>query len=259
MNIITLALSFLIVMFVVLGGCSKSSPPTPAPQAPKKVSTPEVPAVAPKMATSMATSSTLSKTAPGGSARPAAPMTPEAASSSSIKGTNQNSSEKPAIALITGVAPTVSVKPVPSAAGTMLNPGLTSALSTSMPAKLLDSSPVYSYNPEGKKDPFMTYLQGANPAKTVKTSIPLLNYSLGDLKLVAVMVIKKNKFLAMVQTPDSKGYVVKLGMEIGINHGRVHEINDHSISVEEEFTEIGGEKKKRTVVLSLHPPEEGQL
>lgn len=234
MKMIKLSVSFLIVLFVALGGCSKSSPPAPAPQAPKKAASPVVPATPPKMVTSMATSSTLSKTAP--------PL-----------------SLKPAVAVTTGAAPTAPLRTAPSSVAAMPNVALTSTITTTAPAKLLESSPVYSYNPEGKKDPFMTFLQGANPSKAVKASIPLLNYSLGDLKLVAVMILKKNKFLAMVQTPDSKGYVVKPGMEIGINHGRVREITDHSISVEEEFTEIGGEKKKRTVVLSLRPPEEGQL
>ena len=138
---------------------------------------------------------------------------------------------------------------------------LTSVSGTTAPAGAppQPAARAYSYNPEGRRDPFAAYLLGPVQNKSVKASIPLLNYPLSDLKLVAVMVMKKNRYLAMVQTPDSKGYVVKLGMEIGIYHGHVREITDHPISVVEEFTEIGGEKKKRNTILSLRPPEEGQL
>lgn len=259
MKTIKLPVSFLILMLVAFSGCSKSSPPAPPPQAAKKQALPVAPATPPKIATSMATSSAPSKTAPGESAVSAAPMTPEAASSSSMKTTPSTDSFNPADASTTVAAVTAPSKMNSQAASANQNAAQTSTNTATPPAKPAESLPVYSYNPEGKKDPFMTFLLGANPAKAVKTSIPLLNYSLGDLKLVAVIVLKKNKYLAMVQTPDSKGYVVKTGMEIGINHGRVHEITDHSISVEEEYTEIGGEKKKRTIILSLRPPEEGQL
>ncbi|MBI1824321.1 MAG: pilus assembly protein PilP [Nitrospirae bacterium] len=222
-------------MFLLSEGCSKKSPPVPP--APVKPATVPASPIQPKMATSTAPSTTLHPATAPDVSRPAASVTPAMATSFGME-TSENGAKKPALAMTEGVN------------------------STTLPANSIKSPgvlPVYSYNAEGRKDPFATFLQGTNSKRTIKTSIPLLNYSLSDLKLVAVMIIKKHQFLAMVQTPDSKGYVVKPGMEIGINRGRVHEITDHSISVEEEFTEIGGEKKKRTIVLSLHPPEEGQL
>ena len=118
--------------------------------------------------------------------------------------------------------------------------------------------PVYSYNPEGRKDPFKTFLQGGTP-KISNPAFPLLNYPLSDLRLVAVMVVRKNHYLAMVQTPDGKGYTIRPGMEVGINRGKIIDMTSQSVSIEEEYTEISGEKKKRTVVLSLRPPEEGQI
>ncbi len=120
--------------------------------------------------------------------------------------------------------------------------------------------PVFSYNPEGKRDPFKPYLEAGLVSKTAKNNVfPLLNFPLSDLRLVAVIGISKNRYLAMVQTPDGKGYTIRAGMEIGSNRGKIKEIDSHSVSIEEEYTEMSGEKKKRMVVLSLHPPEEGQI
>jgi type IV pilus assembly protein PilP len=121
--------------------------------------------------------------------------------------------------------------------------------------------PVYIYNPEGKRDPFKPFLEAGLVSKTAKKNIvfPLLNFPLSDLKLVAVIGISRNRYIAMVQTPDGKGYTVKAGMEIGSGGGIIKIIDHLSISIEEEYTEMSGEKKKRMIVLSLHPPEEGQI
>ncbi len=127
------------------------------------------------------------------------------------------------------------------------------ALNASPPAPV-----VYAYNPEGRKDPFRPFLLGGSP-RVSNPAFPLLNYPVSDLKLVAILGLKKNNFLAMVQTPDGKGYTIRIGMEVGINRGKVIELTNQSVSIEEEYTEENGEKKKRTIILSLRPPEEGQI
>jgi Tfp pilus assembly protein PilP len=226
---------FALTMILVAEGCSKKSASVPA--APVKSANDSASPMQPKMAVTTAGNSSVRTASPANNVRPNASTTPAMSITSGVVNANI-STNKPVVAMTDRMNPTT------------LSNGL---------VKPQDVQPVYSYISEGRKDPFATYLQGSNSKKANKTSIPLLNYPLADLRLVAVIIVKKHQFLAMIQTPDSKGYVVKPGAEIGINHGRIHEITDHSISVEEEFTEIGGEKKKRTIVLSLHPPEEGQL
>lgn len=131
---------------------------------------------------------------------------------------------------------------------------------TTPPALKADPPPpaVYAYNPEGRKDPFKPFLLGGS-SRVSNPAFPLLNYPVSDLKLVAIMGLKKNHFLAMVQTPDGKGYTIRAGMEVGINRGKVKEVTSQSVFIEEDYTEVSGEKKKRTVILSLRPPEEGQI
>ncbi|MHB8483930.1 MAG: pilus assembly protein PilP [Nitrospiria bacterium] len=117
--------------------------------------------------------------------------------------------------------------------------------------------PVYVYNPEGKRDPFKTYSLAEN-SRMARPAFPLLNYPLSDLKLVAILAMRKNH-LALVQTPDGKGYTIRVGMEVGFNRGKVMEITSQSVTIEEEYREATGEKKKRNIVLSLRRPEEGQI
>ncbi len=61
---------------------------------------------------------------------------------------------------------------------------------------------------------------------------------------------------AMVQTPDGKGYTVRVGTRIGSNQGVVKRITAQSVVVEERYTDVFGENKTREVVLNLGPSGE---
>jgi type IV pilus assembly protein PilP len=218
---------FLIAALAVSGGCSSPSAPSKAPPS--------------------AGNNTPKAQSPKSVATPPVPATTSQAGSTSPASVN-----KPPIP-VSAVTPQMAVT---SSSGATSS----SAASAAQPPVMLPR-PVYSYNPEGKRDPFKTFLEASLVSKSAKKNnvFPLLNFPLSDLRLVAVIGISKNRYLAMVQTPDGKGYTVKAGMEIGSNRGKIKEIDNHSISIEEEYTEMSGEKKKRMVVLSLRPPEEGQI
>jgi type IV pilus assembly protein PilP len=62
---------------------------------------------------------------------------------------------------------------------------------------------------------------------------------------------------AMLQTPDGKGYTVKVGTAVGNRDGVVSKIKPDQIVVKERYTDIFGERKDESVVLDLHLPEEG--
>ncbi|MBI1819789.1 MAG: pilus assembly protein PilP [Nitrospirae bacterium] len=225
-NTLIVKIAFLIAAVAVSGGCSSPSAPSKVPP-PAANNTPK--SQPPKSAASLPVPATTSQ---GGSTSPA-------------------SLNKPPIP-VSAVTPQMAVT---SSSGATLS----SAAPVAQPPVTLPR-PVYSYNPEGKRDPFKAYMEAGLVSKTSKNTVfPLLNFPLSDLRLVAVIGISKNRYLAMVQTPDGKGYTVKAGMEIGNNRGKIKEIDHQSISIEEEYTEMSGEKKKRTIVLSLRPPEEGQI
>jgi len=51
--------------------------------------------------------------------------------------------------------------------------------------------------------------------------------------------------------PNGKGYVIKEGMQIGSNDGRVRKVTASSIEVEESFRDDNGKVRKRIVKLTL--------
>ena len=51
--------------------------------------------------------------------------------------------------------------------------------------------------------------------------------------------------------PNGKGYVIKEGMQIGNNDGRVKKVTASSVEVEESFRDDNGKVRKRIVKLTL--------
>lgn len=114
----------------------------------------------------------------------------------------------------------------------------------------------FVYDPQNRRDPFRSILVTTDASRKVETLPPLLRTELRDLKLIAV-VWGGFGYSAMVQTPDGKGYTLRVGTPVGTNNGVVKRIVQDRVSVEEKFVDIFGENKVREVVLDLHPPKEG--
>ncbi|MBI3994578.1 MAG: pilus assembly protein PilP [Nitrospirae bacterium] len=115
---------------------------------------------------------------------------------------------------------------------------------------------LYVYNPEERRDPFRSILVTGETAKTLESLPPLLQTEIGELRLIGI-VWGGFGYSAMVQTPDGKGYTIRVGTPVGPNKGVVRQITDRYLTVEEKYTDIFGEKKVREVKLDLHPQKEG--
>jgi len=109
-----------------------------------------------------------------------------------------------------------------------------------------------------KKDPFKPYASEPAPTKPVirvaseKTEdlLPIQRYEVSKFKLSGIIIgLKENT--AMVVDPTGKGYVVKEGMPIGNNNGRITRISRTAIEVTEQFREDNGRVRKRAVILAL--------
>ena len=88
------------------------------------------------------------------------------------------------------------------------------------PGVLVDS---FSYNPAGRRDPFVPLvnkLQKSSRVAVSKPRGPLQKYELTQFRLMAVLVVK-GRPMAMVKAPDGKSYPLKIGDEIGRYEGRV--------------------------------------
>jgi len=128
-------------------------------------------------------------------------------------------------------------------------------------AEGLGKKKVSFYDPRGKIDPFESpftaQTEQVSPrvekAKEKRVPVtPLQRISLGQLELVAVVLAPSgNK--ALVEDPSGKGYIVSHGTYVGQNYGRIKQILEDRIVVEEEVEDfVSRSMKTRTRELKLH-------
>jgi type IV pilus assembly protein PilP len=117
-----------------------------------------------------------------------------------------------------------------------------------------------NYDPTGRFDPFepLFKAQGdqANTAKhheKRKPQTPLERIALSQLKLTAVIQAHSGN-CALVEDATGKGYVVKKGTYIGLNAGRVTEIDKDRIVVQEEVENVMGALTLHNAELKIQKP-----
>lgn len=103
------------------------------------------------------------------------------------------------------------------------------------------------YNPAGKRDPFKPFIKIIE--KEVKPEVskslpPLKRYSLEQFRLVGIVSAGKQP-KAMIVDPEKNTYVLGVGDEIGNKDGKIVEVRDNGIMVEEKryFEDVFGQKK----------------
>jgi type IV pilus assembly protein PilP len=119
-----------------------------------------------------------------------------------------------------------------------------------------------SYDPVGRFDPFEPLFKGqkSDLAASTKSSkekrtpqTPLERVALSQLKVTAIIrSALGNK--ALVEDASGKGYVVQRGTYVGLNAGRVVDINKDRIVVEEEIENVMGELVLQNAELKLQKP-----
>lgn len=109
------------------------------------------------------------------------------------------------------------------------------------------------------KDPFKPYITDTKKTPAVRRNrlgqaLPILNYEVSQFKVSGIIVgLRQNS--AMVLDPTGKPYVVKAGMEIGRNEGRITKITPSFIEVFEQYRDDNGKLIKKTIRLTLPKKE----
>lgn len=109
-----------------------------------------------------------------------------------------------------------------------------------------------------KKDPFKPFvavksdpLNTADAIKKAKrNSLPIHSFDVGQFKLIGV-IIGGRENRAMVTDPGGKGYVLKVGMLIGKNDGKVVSITSNGVDILEQFRDDNGRTRKENIKLTL--------
>lgn len=119
-----------------------------------------------------------------------------------------------------------------------------------------------TYDPKGRFDPFQPLFKEqdtqTNPdnkklRKRRKPQTPLERIALSQLKLTAILRSSGGNY-GLVEDATGKGYVVKKGTYIGLNSGRVTEIDKDRIVVEEEIENVMGALTLHNAELKLQKP-----
>lgn len=158
------------------------------------------------------------------------------------------------LCIVTGLA--MGAFPGPALVGAQANPvqpdmGVT--IAPSVPAGAQGGGG-YSYDPSGRRDPFMPIGLEKQASEVNLDLPPLQRIGLTEVSLIAI-IWGGYGYSAMVQTPDGKGYTVRQGTKIGPNNGVISTITENSLVVQERFTDVYGNKQVREYVKRLHAKE----
>lgn len=129
------------------------------------------------------------------------------------------------------------------------------SISSSPENEMEERDSTYNYRTEGRRDPFKSLLLGIKEKKTAGLT-PLQQRSLGELKVIGI-IWGAQDYMAMIETPDGKGFLIKEGTLVGPEGGVVNKITEDSIIIEEIYTDYYGRKRPKKTVLKLHAKEEG--
>jgi len=119
-------------------------------------------------------------------------------------------------------------------------------------------SSVNEFDFSTKKDPFKPFVAVKTETRnspelnkrTLHDSLPIHSYDVSQFKLIGIITGGRES-KAMVTDPGGKGYVLKVGMLIGKNDGRIVSINLSGVEVLEQFKDDNGRVRKEHIKLSL--------
>jgi type IV pilus assembly protein PilP len=125
------------------------------------------------------------------------------------------------------------------------------------------AAPAYKYNPVGKPDPFKPYIVDEISAKKKREMPkalpinPLQRAGIEQFKLVGIAGYNHTR-IAMVTDVKGKFYPIFVGTYIGLHNGRVVEILQDRVIVEETIKAEAKHAKAKRVAIKLRK-EEGEV
>jgi type IV pilus assembly protein PilP len=129
---------------------------------------------------------------------------------------------------------------------------------SSTSVKLVPPPSTNQFDFSGKKDPFKPDIAvkiATSPLpgdlkKALQGGLPIHSFDVSQFKLIGVVTgAKENQ--AMVIDPNGKGYVLKTGMTIGKNDGRVTAVGINGVDIIEQFRDDSGRVRKENIRITL--------
>jgi len=124
------------------------------------------------------------------------------------------------------------------------------------PEKVIDTSLGFTYDPEGKPDPFKSYVRQLVAIQEADLSSPLQRFDLSQLTVTGI-VWASERPRALIEDPTGKGYVIQTGAAIGKNRGRVVHIGDNRVTVKETYVDSADQATTTEVDMYLYEKNGG--
>jgi type IV pilus assembly protein PilP len=114
----------------------------------------------------------------------------------------------------------------------------------------------YHYNPVGKRDPFYSkMLEEKKKIEPNKKVFGVQRYELAELKLVGIIWGELGR-KGVVETPEGKSYLVKVGTLIGKNGGVVKAITNQEVVIQEFVTDYLGNNIENISIIKIQRKEQ---
>ena len=149
-------------------------------------------------------------------------------------------------------APLSPLGPNPTSPGPAALALAESAAGLDIPISLADG---YSYDPKGRRDPFQSMVKLLKLSQSRGELPPLQRLELSDVKLIGI-VSDASGYYGLIQTPDGKGYTVRVGTPMGTNNGTIKLISEQRVVVAEPAIDQTGKMTTRDIEI-LQRPKEG--
>ncbi len=112
------------------------------------------------------------------------------------------------------------------------------------------ASSVKTFDLTSKRDPFQP--PNLKPKRVIDESRPELErYEISDLRLTAIFAGVNGERSASVENTAGRGFMIKKGVTIGVNQGKVIEIQPDKIIIEEQSRDSSGAVVPKTVEMLL--------
>ena len=129
---------------------------------------------------------------------------------------------------------------------------------TPTPAPAVTPAPAdsYTYNPEGRRDPFVSLLRGGSDQRAARTGVAgLAGLSVDEISVRGV-VAGNNGYVAMVMGPDNKTYIARANDKL--LDGTVKAVTAQGLVILQEVNDPLSLVKQKEVRKMLRALEEGK-
>jgi type IV pilus assembly protein PilP len=113
----------------------------------------------------------------------------------------------------------------------------------------------FTYNPEGRRDPFVSLLRRGSDSSTTKRAAGLAGLGTAEVSLRGV-VVSQGAFVGIVQGVDAKTYIVRSGDKLA--DGSIRTINADSMVILQQVNDPLSLEKVHEVRKVLRQTEEGK-